>query len=122
MIDLFNSSSCTKGSHGHRKYNHPRIQDDVTIDDLLPYVQNSLGLHHIRTKLYSVLLSRLRQLQTEALNGRITEQHTPGYKLIGVVLDIAQYRLFKPTQTGPNEEETRSFLKIQIQKQTFRCH
>ena len=95
-----------------RKYNHPRIHDDVTIDNLLPHVQKPLGLRHIRTKLYSVPLSRLRQLQTEALTRRITEQHTPEYKLIGVVLDIAQYRLFKPTQTGPNEEETRSFLKI----------
>ena len=114
VIGLFNLLPHTKKSHCHRKYNPFRIYDDVTIDNLLPHMQKPLGLHHIRTKLYSVPLSRLRQLQTEALNRRITEQDTPEYKLIGVVLDIGQYRIFKSTQTGPSEKETRSFLKIQF--------
>ena len=46
--------------HGHRHYNRPNFHADVAFDTHLPYVQQPLGLHHIRTKLYQLPTTKLR--------------------------------------------------------------
>ena len=65
---LFGSSQRRKRSHGHRHYNRPNFHADVAFDTLLPYVQQSLGLHHIRTKLYQLPVTKLCSLQKEVVD------------------------------------------------------
>ena len=50
VMRFFGSSQRRKISHGHRHYNCPNFHADVAVDTLLPFVQQPLGLHHIRTK------------------------------------------------------------------------
>ena len=60
VMRLFGSSQRRKRSHGHRHYNRPTFHADVAFDTLLPYVQQPLGLHHIRTMLYQLPVTKLR--------------------------------------------------------------
>ena len=62
VMGLFTNTTRRKRSHGHRSYNKPIIHD-VYLYSLLPYMNKPLGLHHIRTKLYSVPLKILYELQ-----------------------------------------------------------
>jgi hypothetical protein len=59
VMGLFPHRDRRNRSHGHRTYTRPTIHD-VTLDSLLPYVIKKLGLHHIRTKLYSVPLKTFK--------------------------------------------------------------
>ena len=58
VLNLFDRTSRRHRSHGSRKYNKPEIHD-VSFDGLLPFVNLQLGLHHIRTRLYSLPLNML---------------------------------------------------------------
>ena len=82
-------------------------------DTLLPYVQQPLGLHHIRTKLYQLPVTKLRSLQKEVVDTKTYVQNSPEYKLVAIILDVAKFRLYKPVQTvSPEETPTRDFLKF----------
>ena len=40
-------------------------------------------------------------------------QNSPEYKLVAIILDVAEFRLYKPVQTvSPEETPTRDFLKL----------
>ena len=51
VMNLFPSHSRRKRSHGHRHYT-PAWHNDISFDDLLPFINKPLGIHHIRTKLF----------------------------------------------------------------------
>ena len=89
---LFGSSQ-TKRSHGHRHYNRPNFHADVTFDTLLPYVQQPVGLHHIRTKLYQLPVTKLRSLQKEVVDTKTYIQNSPEYKLVAIILGVVKFRL-----------------------------
>ena len=61
VMDIFNSAPRRKRSHGHRHYTSPMFHD-VSLNDLLPFMQKPLGIHHIRSKLFSLPLSKLHAL------------------------------------------------------------
>ena len=110
---LFSSFQRRKRSHGHRHYNRPNFHADVAFDTLLPYVQQPLGPHHIRTKLYQLPVTKLRSLQKEVVDTKTYVQNSPEYKLVAINLDVAKFRLYKPVQTVcPEETPTRDFLKL----------
>ena len=71
VLNLFDRTSRRHRSHGSRKYNKPEIHD-VSFDGLLPFVNLQLGLHHIRTKLYSLPLKRLHALYESTLTILLT--------------------------------------------------
>ena len=58
VFNLFGRTSRRHRSHGSRRYNKPEIHN-VSFDGLLPFVNLQLGLHHIRTRLYSLPLKTL---------------------------------------------------------------
>ena len=93
---LFGSSQRRKRSYGHRHYNRPNFHNDVAFDTLLPYVQQPLGLHHIRTKLYQLPVTKLRSLQKEVVDTKTYVQNSPEYNLVAIILDVANFRLYKP--------------------------
>ena len=106
---LFGSSQRRKRSHGHRHYNRPNFHADVAFDTLLPYVQ-PLGLHHIRTNMYQLPVTKLRSLQKEAVDTKTYVPNSPEYELVAIILDVAKFRLYKAVQTvSPVETPTRVF-------------
>ena len=93
-------------------YNKPTIHD-VSFDSLLPYVNQQLGFHHIRTKLYSVSLKVLHNLFDKVKQMPSSDFSTPEYRLGAVIMDIANHRLFKPTRTEEPTPTPRLFFKLQ---------
>ena len=94
VVYIFNSAPRRKRSYGHRHYTPP-ILHDVSLNDLLPFMQNPLGMHHNRSKLFSLPLSELHALYNSCLVNNDTNPNSNEYKLTAIVLDIAGHRLFK---------------------------
>ena len=97
-MTLFPSLSRRKRSHGHRHYT-PAILNDVSFDELLPLINEPLGLHHIRTKLYSIPLVSMHKLRDKCLNSTNFDQSSNEYKLNSIILDIANCRMFLPVKS-----------------------
>jgi hypothetical protein len=110
-MDIFNSASRRKRSHGHRHYTSP-IVHDVSLNDLLTFMQKPLVMHHIRSKLFSLPLLKLHALYNSCLVNNVTNPNSNEYKPTVIVLDIADHRLFKPVGIKKNEIDKRSFLKL----------
>jgi hypothetical protein len=91
--DFFNNTPRPKRSHGHRSYNKPTIHD-VSFDSLLPFVKTPLGPHHIRTKLYPVLLKILYDLHEKAKASSYMDSATPEFRIVHMIMDVAHHRLF----------------------------
>ena len=68
---------------------------DVSFNWLLSFVNLQLGLHLIRTKLYSLSLKRLYALYESTLTLHCTDVRSTGHRLKGIILGISSNRLFK---------------------------
>jgi len=84
----------------------------VSLNDLLPFMPKPLGIHHIRSKLFTLPLSKLHALYNSCLVNNVTNSNSNEYKLTAIVLDIAGHRLFKPVGIKKDEIDKRSFLKL----------
>jgi hypothetical protein len=111
MMDIFNSAPRRKRSHGHRHYTPPILQD-ASLNDLLPFMQQLLSMHHIRSKLFSLTLSNLHSLYNSCLESYVTNPISNEYKLTAMVLDIVSHRLFIPVGIKKDEIDKRSFLRL----------
>ena len=67
VMTLFPSLSRRKRSHGPRHYTPARL-NEVSFKELLPLINEPLGLHHIRTKLYSIPLVSIHKLHDKCLD------------------------------------------------------
>ena len=110
-MDIFNSTPRRKRSHGHRHYTS-RIFHDVSLNDLLPFMQKPLGMHHIRSKLFSLPLSKLLALYNSCLVNNVTNPISNEYKLTAIVLDIAAHRLINPVGIKKDEIDKRQHILI----------
>ena len=111
---LFDRTSRRHRSHGSRKYNKPEIHN-VSFDGFLPFVNLQLGLHHIRTRLYSLPLNMLHDLYESTLTLHFTDAASPEHRLQSIILDISSNRLFKAVSVCDNTEtKNRPFLKIKF--------
>ena len=68
----------------------------------------------IRSKLFSLPLSKLHALYNSCLVNNVTNPNSNEYKLTAIVLDIAGHRLFKPVGIKKDEIDKRSFLKLSL--------
>jgi len=75
-------------------------------------MQKPLGIHHIRSKLLSLLLSKLHALYNSCLVNHVTNPNSNEYKLTAIVLDIAVHILCKPVGIKKDEIDKRCFLKL----------
>ena len=75
-------------------------------------MQKLLGMHHIRSKLFSLPLSKLHALYNLCLKNHVTNPHSSEYKLTTIVMEIASRRLCKPVGINKDEIDKRSFLKL----------
>jgi hypothetical protein len=71
------------------------IFHDVSLNDLLPFMQKPLGIHHIRSKLFSLPLSKLHALYNSCWVSNVRNPNSKEYKLTTIVLDIAGHRPFR---------------------------
>ncbi len=88
--------------------------NDILINNrisLLTSVQKPLGIHHIRTKLYSIPLSKLSLLFQDAKNTSVTDSRSVLYRLVAIIMDIANHRLFKPDRLHPIVRKSVTFLR-----------
>ena len=118
MMDIFNSAPRRKRSHGHRHYTPPILQD-ASLNDLLPFMQQLLSMHHIRSKLFSLTLSNLHSLYNSCLESYVTNPISNEYKLTAMVLDIVSHRLFIPVGIKKDEIDKRSFLRLSFANKGF---
>ena len=114
VLNLFDRTSRRHRSHGARKYNKPEIHN-VSFDGLLPFVNLQLGLHYIRTRLYSLPLNMLHDLYESTLTLHFADVASPEHRLQGIILDISSNRLFKAVSVCDyTETKNRPFLKIKF--------
>ena len=111
VMNIFEKSPRRKRSHGHRHYSPPSI-NNISFTDLLQYMHKPLGIHYIRTKLFSISLPILNKLINKCHEVNYTDFNSIEYRLTSIIMDIAKHRLFKPVQHNKEMEEKRSFLKV----------
>ena len=106
-------------SHGHKIIQHPNVKKSSkprtlqdTFNDLLPNIQKPLGIHHIRTILFSLPVNYLKDLRDFGLDKGGVDPFSPKYRLSSIICDVASFRLFKPVQSETLHDNNRKFLHI----------
>ena len=106
-----------KRSHGKRHYNKRTPQPDATtstLADLVDMIEKPEGVHNINTKLFSISFPQLRSLQKLALESTNFDYSSAEYRVIAIILDIANYRLFRPVRSDVPAEKPKHFMKIKF--------
>ena len=67
-----------------------------TLVDLMDMIEKPESVHKINTKLFSMSFPQLRCLQELALESTNFEYSSAEYRVTAIILDIANYRLFRP--------------------------
>ena len=117
IYSLFNKQPRRKRSHGKRRYNKRAPQPDVTTStlvDLVDMIEKPEGVHRINTKLFSISFPQLRCLQELALESTNFDHSSAEYRVIAIILDIANYRLFRPVRSDVPAENPKHFMKIKF--------
>ena len=117
IYSLFNKRSRRKRSHGKRHYNKRAPQPDVamsTLVDLVDMIEKPEGVHKINTKLFSISFPQLRGLQELALESKNFDYSSAEYRVTAIILDIANYRLFRPVRSDVPAEKPKHFIKIKF--------
>ena len=97
-----------KRSHGKRHYNERAPQPDVamsTIVDFVDMIEKPEGVHKINTKLFSISFPQLCGLQELALESTNFDYFSAEYRITAIILDIANYRLFRPLRSDAPAEK-----------------
>ena len=70
VMSHFNTITINKRSHGHKRIKNPNVKKSSkprtlqnTFNDLLSNIQKPLGIHHIRTILFSLPVNYLKNLR-----------------------------------------------------------
>ena len=117
IYSLFNKQPRRKRSHGKRHYNKRTPQPDATTStlvDLVDMIEKPEGVHNINTKLFSISFPHLRSLQKLALESTNFDYSSAEYRVIAIILDIANYRLFRPVRSDVPAEKPKHFMKIKF--------
>jgi hypothetical protein len=70
-----------------KKSSKPRTLQD-TFNDLLSNIQKPLGIHHIRTILFSLPVSYLKDLRDFGLDKGGVDPFSPKYRLSSIICDV----------------------------------
>ena len=80
--------------------------------DLVDMIEKPEGVHNINTTLFSISFPQLRALQELALESTNFGYCSAEYRVTAIVLDIANYRLFRPVRSDVSAEKPNNFMKI----------
>ena len=72
------------------------------------------GVRDINTKLFFISFPQLRALQELALKSTNFDYSSAEYRVTAVILDIANYRLFRPVRSDVPAEKPKYFMKIKF--------
>ena len=117
IYSLFNKQPRRKRSHEKRHYNKRAHQPDVTMStlvDLVDMIEKPEAVHKINTKLFSVSFPQLRYLQELALESTNFDYSSAEYRVTAIILDISNYRLFRPVRSDVPAEKPKHFMKIKF--------
>ena len=98
-------------------FNTRAPQPDVTMStlvDLVDMIEKPEGVHKINTKLFSVSFPQLRCPQELALESTNFDYSSAEYRVTAIILDIANYRLFRPVRSDVPAEKPKHFMKIKF--------
>ena len=70
-----------------------------TLVDLADMIEKPEGVHKINTKLFSISFPQLCCLQELALESTNYDYSSAEYRVISIILDIANFRLFRPVRS-----------------------
>ena len=85
-----------------------------TLVDLVDITEKPEGVHKINTKLFSISFPQLRCLQEIALESTNFDCSSAEYRVTAIILDIANYRLFRHVRSDVPAEEPKHFMKIEF--------
>ena len=85
-----------------------------TLVDLVDMIEKPEGVHNINTKLFSISFPQLRSLQKLALESTNFDYSSAEYRVIAIILDIANYRLFRPVRSDVPAVKPNHFMKIKF--------
>ena len=117
IYSLFNKQLRRKRSHGKRHYNKRAPQPDVTMStlvDLVDMIEKPEGVHKINAKLFSISFPQLHCLQELALESTNFDYSSAEYRVIAIILDIANFRLFRTVRSDVPAENPKHFMKIKF--------
>ena len=72
------------------------------------------GVHKINTKLFSISFPQLCCLKELALESTNFDCSSGEYRVTAIILDIANYRLFRPVRSDVPAEKPKHFMKIKF--------
>jgi hypothetical protein len=110
-VNIFHNSPRRKRSQGHHQYTSPELHD-ASKNDMISFVQKPLEMHHIRTKQYSLPLSKLNSLYITCKKSSATDPYSTLYKLTAFILDIGQCSVFKPVTIRENEKKNQPLIPL----------
>ena len=85
-----------------------------TLVDLVDMIEKPEGVHKINTKLFSISFPQLRGLQELALESTNFSYSSAEYRVTAIILNIANYRLFRPVRSDVQAEKPKHFSKIKF--------
>ena len=85
-----------------------------TLVDLVDTFEKPEGVQKINTKLFSISFPQLRCLQEVALEPTNFDYSSAEYRVIAIILDIANFRLFRPVRSDVPAENPKHFMKIKF--------
>ena len=109
-VNIFYNSR-RKRSQCHHQYTSPELHD-ASKNDMISFVQKPLEMHHIRTKQYSLPLSKLNSIYITCIKSSTTDSYSTLYKLTAFILDISQCSVFKPVTIRENEKENQPLIPL----------
>ena len=77
-------------------------------------IEKPQGVHNINTKLFSISFQPLRSLQELALGSTNFDYSSAEYRVTAIILDIANYRLFRPVRRDVSAEKPNHFMNIKF--------
>ena len=117
IYSLFDKQLRQQRSHGKRHYNKRAPQPDTTMStlvDLVDMIEKPEGVHKINTKMFSISFPQLRCLQELALESTNFDYSSAEYRITAIILDIANYRLFRPVRSDVSAEKPKHSMKIKF--------
>ena len=117
IYSLFSKQLRRKRSYGKKHYNIRAPQPDVamsTLIDLVDIIEKPDSVHKINTKLFSISFPQLRGLQELALESTNFDYSSAEYRVTAIILDVANYRLFRPVRSDVPAEKPKHFMKIKF--------
>ena len=77
-------------------------------------IKKPQSVHSISTKLFSILFPQLHSLRELVLESTSFDYSSAKYRVTAIILDVANYRLFRPVRNNVSAKKPNHFMKIKF--------